>query len=134
LLLEDGTSLFQKGLEPDLVVVMDAEEKEAALERMAQGRVRELVHEVARERFNEAALVARRNPELEDYLKRSAGEETEDETLPPMDEVLQRAVDAVQAKETLARAKLSWKAPAEEGEKKEEILKAPKAVPVTGSR
>lgn len=134
LLLEDGTSLFQKGLEPDLVVVMDAEEKEAALERMAQGRVRELVHEVARERFNEAALVARRNPELEDYLKRSAGEETEDETLPPMDAVLQRAVDAVQAKETLARAKLSWKAPAEEGEKKEEILKAPKAVPVTGSR
>jgi C-terminal processing protease CtpA/Prc len=134
LLLEDGTSLFQKGLEPDLVVGMEAVEKEAALERMAQGRVRELVHEVARERFNEAALVARRNPELEDYLKRSAGEETEDETLPPMDAVLQRAVDAVQAKDTLARAKLSWKAPAEEGEKKEEILKAPKAVPVTGSR
>jgi C-terminal processing protease CtpA/Prc len=134
LLLEDGSSLFQKGLEPDLVVGTEAEEKEAALERMAQGRVRELVHEVARERFNEAALVARRNPELEVYLKRSAGEETEDETLPPMDAVLQRAVDAVQAKETLARAKLSWKAPAEERGKKEEILKAPKAVPVTGSR
>jgi hypothetical protein len=101
---------------------------------MAQGRVRELVHEVARERFNEAALVARRNPELEVYLKRSAGEETEDEAQPPTDAVLQRAVDAVQAKETLSRAKLSWKVPAEDGSKKEEILKAPKAVPVTGSR
>jgi C-terminal processing protease CtpA/Prc len=134
LLLEDGSSLFQKGLEPDLVVGMEAEEKEAALERMAQGRVRELVHEVARERFNEAALVARRNPELEVYLKRSAGEETEDETQPPTDAVLQRAVDAVQAKETLGRAKLSWKVPVEDGSKKEEILKAPKAVPVTGSR
>ena len=134
LLLADGSSLFQKGLEPDLVVGMEAKEKEAALERMAQGRVRELVHEVARERFNEAALVARRNPELEVYLKRSAGEETEDETPPPTDAVLQRAVDAVQAKETLGRAKLSWKVPVEDGSKKEEILKAPKAVPVTGSR
>ncbi len=134
LLLEDGSSLFQKGLEPDLVVGMEAEEKEAALERMAQGRVRELVHEVARERFNEAALVARRNPELEVYLKRSAGEETEDEKPPPTDAVLQRAVDAVQAKETLGRTKLSWKVPMEDGSKKEEILKAPKAVPVTGSR
>lgn len=134
LLLEDGTSFFQKGLEPDLVVSMQAEEKEAALVRIAQGRVRDLVHEVARERFNEAALVARRNPELEDYLKRSAGETTGDEVMPPMDAVLQRAVDAVQSKETLARSKLTWKTVPKETEEKEEILKAPKAVPVTGSR
>jgi len=134
LLLEDGESLFQKGLEPDLVVAMSGEEKEVAMERMTQGRVRELVHEVARERFNEAALVARRNPELEDYLKRSAGEKTDDETRPPTDAVLQRAVDAVQAQETLRGTKLSWQVPAGEGSVKEEILKAPKAVPVTGSR
>ena len=135
LLLEDGSSLFQKGLQPDLMVTMSPEEKDAARERMAQGRVRELVHEVARERFNEAALVARRNPELEDYLKRSAGEKANGETLPPTDAVLQRAVDAVLSRETLGASKLSWKARAgEAAEEKEQILKAPQAVPVSGNR
>lgn len=135
LLLEDGTSLFQKGVMPDLAVAMTAEAKAEARARMEQGRVRELVHEVERERFNEAALVARRNPELEDYLKRSAGEKANGETLPPTDPVLQRAVDAVQSRETLDAAKLMWKTDETGSESlQEEILKAPKAVPVSGVR
>jgi Peptidase family S41 len=134
LLMADGTSLFQKGLPADLEVKMTQEEKELALERMSQGRVRELIHEVARERFNEAALVARRNPELEEYLKRSAGETTEGEKRAATDAVLQRAVDAVQSRETLSRSKISWEVPAAGNAVKEEILKAPQADPVTGSR
>lgn len=135
LLLEDGSSLFQKGVTPDLVVAMSNEANANARERMSQGRVRELVHEVERERFNEAALVARRNPELEDYLKRSAGEKANGETLPPTDPVLQRAVDAVQSRETLEAAKLLWKKPAPPKDAlPEEIIKAPKAVPVSGVR
>jgi hypothetical protein len=102
---------------------------------MEQRRVRELVHEVARERFNEAALVARRNPELEDYLKRSAGEKAGGETLAPTDAVLQRAVDAVLSHETLGSAKLLWKTKqTEEDTQKEQILKAPKAEPLSGNR
>ena len=115
--------------------VLTAEAKAEARARMEQGRVRELVHEVERERFNEAALVARRNPELEDYLKRSAGEKANGETLPPTDPVLQRAVDAVQSRETLDAAKLMWKTDETGPESlQEEILKAPKAVPVSGVR
>ena len=135
LLLEDGSSLFQKGVTPDLVVAMSAEANVYARARMSQGRVRELVHEVERERFNEAALVARRNPELEDYLKRSAGEKANGETLPPTDPVLQRAVDAVHSRETLEAAKLLWKKPAPPKDAlPEEIIIAPKAVPVSGVR
>ena len=134
LLLEDGTALFQKGLSPDLAVAMGAPEKTAARALMAQDRVRELVHEVARERFNEAALVARRNPELEDYLKRSAGEKSAGETLPPTDPVLQRAVDAVQSLETLDAARLQWKpAPDAQHGPPEVILKAPLAEPISGA-
>ncbi len=110
------------------MVTIGKDETEDALEKMAHGRVREVMHEVAGERFNEAALVARRNPELEDYSKRSAGENMEDDTTPPMDSALQRAVHAVQAREMLGRSKLYWKVPAADGSVKEEILKVPKTL------
>jgi hypothetical protein len=130
LLLPDGGSLFQKGLEPDLKVVMPEAARRQAQERMAQGRVRELVHETARVRFNEASLVAGRNPELESYLKRSLNEGREDESPPDIDPVLQRAVDLLQSHARLEAFKLNWGSapPADDGEK----LKARKAIPVSG--
>ncbi len=133
MLLPDGVSLFQKGLQPDLKVAMSAAESKAAWEKMEQGRVRELVHETARPRFNEAALVARRNPELDSYLKRSQSGGDDEERLPPADAVLQRAVDLLQSSWRLDTFRLEWKQPAGEDGKETAPPETRKAIPVTGS-
>ncbi len=108
MLLPDGSSLFQKGLEPDLEIPLPSEAKREARRLMTQGRVRELVHETARPRFNEAALVARRNPELESYLRRSQEGGDQEDRLPVTDAVLQRAVDLLQTQKRLGAFQLDW--------------------------
>ena len=136
LLLADGSSLFQKGLKPDLEVRMTAGEIQAAARLMESGRGKELVHEVARERFNEAALVARRNPELDSYLKRSMNEgepaaaAAAEDPAPVTDPVLQRAVDLVLSHEWLGQAKLEWGAAGAKARGAPEANAVPKAVPV----
>ncbi len=120
MLLADGRSIFQKGLQPDLEITMTARDQEMAAKLMTEGRVRELAHEVARPRFNEAALVAGRNPELESYLRRSSVEGDQEERHPPADPMLQRAVDLFQTRWRLDGFKLPW----------EETKKAPPDEPV----
>lgn len=136
MLLADGRSLFQKGLVPDLEVVMNAEERRASERLLGQGRVRELVHENARPRFNEAALVARRNPELESYLRRSTEAGDEEDRLPVTDAVLQRAVDLLQAHWKLEGFRLSWteSLPGQQVAPTENAPETRRATPVSRSR
>jgi hypothetical protein len=106
MLLPDGTSLFRKGLQPDFTVSYPAEEKRRLL---ASARApAETVFESSRPRYNEAALLARRHPELESYIRRSAGETVEDDRAPDSDRVLQRAVDMLTATDHLAGSRLRW--------------------------
>ncbi|MCB1226832.1 MAG: S41 family peptidase [Verrucomicrobiales bacterium] len=104
MLLADGSSLFQKGLTPDFNVSQTEIEKQQAERFMLQGRVRELVHENPRQRFNEAALVSGQNPELGSYLRRSLGQDEPENHPPPRDTILQRAVDLLTARDQLKQA------------------------------
>jgi hypothetical protein len=80
-----------------------------------------------RPRFNEAALVANTNPELDSYLKRSAGQPLPEDAPRPSDTVLQRAVDLITTRTLFQSAKLDWnrKAPASQEPP------ARRAIPVT---
>ncbi len=133
MLLADGRSLFQKGVSPDLEVMMSEEAVRAAVKLMTQGRVRELVHETARQRFNEAALVARRNPELESYLRRSSEAGDSEDRLPQTDPVLQRAVDLLQSNWKLEGFRLPWneRAPKDKPAESEPMPETRKATPVS---
>lgn len=136
MLLVDGTSLYQKGLEPDFRVVFDGEARDQTERWFRQGRTRELVFEVARPRFNEAALVARRNPEIESYVKRSLGEVDAADKSPLVDPVLQRAVDMVLGGDRLKQFRLKWATAAQRAKdaeverETEEKEKVPKGIPV----
>ena len=134
MLLADGRSIFGQGLSPDLEVQMSAESLAAAARLMKQGRVRELVHEQARPRFNEAALVARRNPELESYLRRSTEAGDEEDRAPTTDAALQRAVDLLQAQWKLEGFRLSWSGQRWGVEKKPDAPETRRATPVSRSQ
>jgi hypothetical protein len=91
--LADGTVMFRKGLTPELAVEADAGGERDRLRLMTDGRAAELVRETPRPRFNEAALVAGKNPELESYLRRAAPDGDPEDKTPLVDPVLQRAAD-----------------------------------------
>jgi hypothetical protein len=112
MLLPDGTSLFGKGLQPDFPVSLPAAAKRRIFD-IPDGvkAVREMVFDQARPRYNEAALIARKNPELESYIRQSQnqGQRGADEDQgPPKDTVLQRAVDMIQARGHFGAATVDW--------------------------
>jgi hypothetical protein len=67
----------------------------------------ETIFETSRPRYNEAALVARKNPELDEFIRRSSGSKVQTETK-PQDPVLQRAVDMLLARSLLGSSSLDW--------------------------
>lgn len=127
MLLPDGSSLFKKGLEPDFEVEMGQQAKAETVKLQRDGQVATTVFEQARVRYNEAALVARKNPELDAYIRRSAGEETEGDRAQVRDVVLQRAVDMLTASSFMKEAKIQWRAPKPTPEIAEPEI--PKAIP-----
>ena len=104
-LLPDDTSVFRKGLKPDLAIALDTKLKH---EMFGRPSLRPTVFEEARPRFNEAALVSGKNPELDDYIRRSGGEVMSYDTPSPHDAVLQRAVDLLLTNDHFATSKLDW--------------------------
>lgn len=110
MLLPDGTSLFRKGLRPDFPVDLDGGAKRRLFDSV--GTPAATVFEQGRPRYNEAALLARRNPELESYIRRSAGEADDADRIPDSDRVLQRAVDMLTASDHLGASRLRWPASA----------------------
>ncbi len=124
MLLPDDSSVFRKGLKPDLAIDFDPQVKR---EVFKSATLKPTVFEQARPRFNEAALVASSNPELDDYIRRSGGEVMPYDSPAPHDTVLQRAVDLLISTDHLAASKLDWLKPAFAGPREPVV---PKAEPV----
>ncbi len=103
-LLLDGTdsqaaksSLFLHPLTPDLETIFDpARKRRQFIESQTTG-MKPLAFEIERPRLNEAALVARTNPELEYRIAQSAHQHTQFDTAAPRDPVLQQALDYLTA-------------------------------------
>lgn len=108
-LLADDSSVFKKGLQPDFAIDLPTANKRQVFEASREKDVKATITDQPRARFNEAALVAHQNPELESYLRRSAGESLPEDEAKPRDTVLQRAVDLITARALFQSAKLDWK-------------------------
>lgn len=87
--LPGGGTLSPDGLRPDVPVAFNPVLRDRIFELSQSGGVSRFVFDVDRPRINEAALVARTNPEI------SAGKSEEIDA--PRDAVLQRAMDLVTA-------------------------------------
>lgn len=126
-LLADDSSVFKKGLKPDFAVPFDTATKHQAFEAAEAKNIKAVITEHPRKRFNEAALVAKANPEIDAYVRRSAGESLPEDEVAPLDTVLQRALDLITARSLFDAAKIDWKS------KKTASPEAParKAIPVT---
>lgn len=113
-LLTDDSSVFKKGLEPDFAVSLPTTIKRQVFKSTDDDGVKGSITDKPRARFNEAALVAHANPELDSYIKRSAGKPLPEDEIKPSDTVLQRAVDLITARTLFQSAKIDWnrKAPA----------------------
>ncbi len=108
-LLEDDSSVFQKGLQPDFPISMPTSLKRQVYHATDAADVKSSIIDKPRPRFNEAALVANTNPELDSYLKRSAGQALPEDEPKPSDTILQRAVDLITARTLFQSAKIDWK-------------------------
>lgn len=109
-LLPDGKSLFRKGLTPDFEVPLSPAIKRQLFDIPdAAHPVKDTIFEVARPRYNEAALVARKNPDLDLYIRRSnAKGDEEGGNGSAKDTVLQRAVDVLMARLHFQSSAMQW--------------------------
>ena len=126
-LLMDDSSVFKKGLQPDFAVSMPTTIKRQVYHSTDSKDVKSSITDITRPRFNEAALVANTNPELDSYLKRSAGKALPEDAPRPSDTVLQRAVDLITTRTLFQSAKIDWN-------RKAAVNKEPparRAIPVT---
>ncbi len=85
----NGVSLFPDGVKPDLLVELPLPQKHQIFSQSAQRGLAAFVFERERPHFNEAALVAGTNPDIEIRQQRRSPEES------LHDSVLQRAVDVI---------------------------------------
>jgi len=97
-LLADGTSLFKKGVIPDLPGATPAKKKHAVFAATGEQDLRTFLVDKERPRVNEASLVAGTNPELGYFLAKSNGEETPYDKPPLQDRALQQALDILATK------------------------------------
>lgn len=96
--LEDGSSIFQKGIEPDILTPTSFEAKSEIFTRTQDGEaLNDFLFQRQRPRMNEAALVAGTDPEIDYYLLRSANKPTPWDEPPVQDRSLQQAVDLLVA-------------------------------------
>lgn len=108
MLLPDGTSFFKKGLTPHFAVTADMAEKRRAFAGSRGKSHVPFVLDRVRPRFNEHALVNTRNPELDDYVRRSRGQPLPGDEGQVRDVVTQRALDSLLGGDFSAQAKLNW--------------------------
>lgn len=112
MLLPDDSSLFQTGLKPDLELPLAVEVKRRLFAETDPTKpATSITAEKTRARYNEAALVARKHPELDDYIRRSAGQVDANATPAPRDVVLQRALDMIAGRTHMQASKLNWDTP-----------------------
>ena len=92
--LPDSAPVFPGGVKPDLAVEVSQEMTASVLKQELERGVGALIEETEREKMNEAALVARRNPEL-DAAQAAQANKGERPKAPLHDVVLQRALDFI---------------------------------------
>ncbi len=93
IVLDDDTSLFQKGVSPDLLAPFDKKSKHSVFKKGEKTKLKSFIFESQRPRLNEAALVAGTDPELDYYLDQTAGRTTAFDKKPLQDRTLQQAID-----------------------------------------
>jgi len=93
-ILEDDSSLFRKGITPDLITHTPPAVKRRIFSSSQEGTpLAESLFLRHRPRLNEAALVARIDPEIDYYLLRSEGKPTQWDKPVEQDRVLRQAID-----------------------------------------
>ena len=92
--LPDATPVFPGGVKPDIAVDVPQETTAALLKTALESGVGPLIAETERNKMNEAALVAGRNPEF-DNLQAAQAKKGEHPKPPLRDAVLQRALDFI---------------------------------------
>lgn len=99
-LFEKYPDFSRRGLPPDLAVNANAEMEMLALsDASSAGKVSHLLTETRRPRLNEAALMARQNPETESWIRDQLAKKSGSHAAqkPPRDETLIRAADFIEA-------------------------------------
>ena len=91
--LPDGSSLFRKGLAPDIAAPFEPETKGRVFAAHATQGVKTFITSPERPHHNERALVTRTAPELDYQLAKSGKLPTEFDAPPLQDRVLLQAVD-----------------------------------------
>ncbi|MDF1859704.1 MAG: S41 family peptidase [Verrucomicrobiales bacterium] len=92
--LEDGSSIFQKGIAPDIETQTPMGSKKEIFRATQKGtELTKFLFQRERPRMNEAALVAGTDPEIDYYLLRSNNRPTPWDRPPLQDRALQQAVD-----------------------------------------
>ena len=91
----DGSSLFPKGLKPDLPVEMSLAEKRQIFQSSSEKGLDPFIYDTGRPHMTEAALLAGTNPELEAAEAAQQRRGRAPEKPAPHDPVLQRALDVV---------------------------------------
>ncbi len=107
-LLTDDSSVFKKGLQPDFPISMPVTIKRQVFQATDEKDVKSSITDKPRPRWNEAALVANTQPELDSYVRRSAGQALPEDAPKPSDTVLQRAVDLITTRTLFQAAKIDW--------------------------
>ena len=92
--LADSAPVFPGGVKPDLAVEVSQETTASVLKQELESGVAALVEETERKKMNEAALVARQNPEL-DAMQAAQAKKGEHPKAPLRDVVLQRSLDFI---------------------------------------
>ena len=92
--LADAAPVFPGGVKPDLEVEVSPETTAGVLKQELETGVAALVEETERKKMNEAALVAKQNPEL-DAMQAAQARKGERPKAPLRDVVLQRALDFI---------------------------------------
>lgn len=101
--LEDDSSLFQKGITPDIETPTPLESKRAIFRETQNGKeLTEFLFQRQRPRMNEAALVAGTDPEIDYYLLRSNNKPTPWDKPPLQDRALQQTVDMLRMNQFLS--------------------------------
>ena len=102
-LLADDSSLFRKGVSPDMPAATPAHDKHAVFAAVdtEDKDLKQFLYDRLRPRMNEAALVAGTDPELDYYLAKSQGKETPYDKVPLRDSALQQTLDLLTTREFL---------------------------------
>jgi hypothetical protein len=92
--LPEGKGLFPGGVKPDVPVEMSASDKRQIFQQSAEKGMSQFVFEAERPHFNEAALLAGTNPDI-DAIESAQRRNRPPDKLGLRDSVVQRAVDLV---------------------------------------